>query len=377
MNKVIPYIATFVPACILIIMAEHYRKIKDTQHILPQILLILACFCLAMLAALRGDTIGTDVRTYVIRYFSYARIESNFFYYIKAFEVDSVEPLYMLFNWIVARFTDNVRVWYFFIEFWDMAFIIAFLWENRKKYSLPMGAFVMMMMFYNISFNAIRQMMALSVCLYSFSAVRDKKIKKFIFLMLIAILIHRSTVILLATYPLCRIFENKSLVSIDITIIKYLFVSLIGLLLVNKIIYILIKIRLFPVKFSHYIGTGFGISNFSAIIFLIPVLFILLLYRRRLYQYDSLNPVIFFYLILWPMFAQLDSVSLQFGRMAYNFMMANIVLYAQIPKLVLLDKNESNTIILSIGAVFFWILFWIINFYVWNVGETFPYILGI
>lgn len=373
----IPYIATFVPACVLIMMAEHYGKIKDKKYILPQILLILACCCLAMLAALRGDTIGTDVRTYVIRYFSYAGRESDFFNFIKAFEADSVEPLYMLLNWIVARFTDNVRVWYFFIEFWDVAFIIAFLWENRKKYSLPMGAFVMMMMFYNISFNAVRQMMAVSVCLYSFSAARDKKLKKFIILMFMAVLIHRSTVILLATYPLCRIFEKKNPASIDMTIIKYSLVSLTGLLLVNKIVYILIKIRVFPVKFSHYIGTGFGISNFSVLVFFIPVLFIILVYRKRLYKYDTLNPVVFFYLILWPMFAQLDSVSLQFGRMAYSFMVANIVLYSQIPKLVLIEKNKSNTIILSTGTIFFWILFWIMNFCVWNGGETFPYILGV
>ncbi len=373
----IPYLTTFIPAFILIMMAGHYGKIKDKRHILPQILLILACCCLSMLAALRGDTVGTDVRTYVIRYFSYAGIENNFFSFIRAFKADSVELLYMLLNWTVARFTDNVRVWYFFIEFWDMSFIIAFLWENRKKYSLPMGAFVMMMMFYNISFNAVRQMMAISVCLYSFSAARDKKLKKFIILMFIAILIHRSTVILLATYPLCRIFEKKSPASVDMTIIKYSLVSLTGLLLVNKIVYILIKIRVFPVKFSHYIGTGFSISNFSVLVFFIPVLFIIMIYRKRLYKYDSLNPVVFFYLILWPMFAQLDSVSLQFGRMAYNFMIANIVLYAQIPKLVLIEKNKSNTIILSTGTIFFWILFWIMNVCVWNVGETFPYILGV
>ena len=41
------------------------------------------------------------------------------------------------------------------------------------------------------------------------------------------------------------------------------------------------------------------------------------------------------------MFAQLDSVSLQFGRMAYNFMIANIVLYAQIPKLSYDRKNQE------------------------------------
>lgn len=146
------------------------------------------------------------------------------------------------------------------------------------------------------------------------------------------------------------------------------------MLLVNKIVYILIKIRVFPVKFSHYIGTGFGISRFSVIVFFIPVLFIMLVYRKRLYKYDSLNPVVFFYLILWPMFAQLDSVSSQFGRMAYSFMTANIVLYAQIPKLFLIEKNRSNTIILSAGTIFFWIMFWVVNFCIWGVGETFPYI---
>ena len=61
------------------------RKIKDKRHILPQILLILACCCLSMLAALRGDTVGTDVRTYVIRYFSYAGIENNFFSFYQGF----------------------------------------------------------------------------------------------------------------------------------------------------------------------------------------------------------------------------------------------------------------------------------------------------
>ena len=70
-------------------------------------------------------------------------------------------------------------------------------------------------------------------------------------------------------------------------------------------------------------------------------------YRKKLYKSDVLNPVLFCYIILWPIFAQLDSVSDQLGRLSLGFLLANIAIFAQVPKLPKLKKNGIDRKLIS------------------------------
>lgn len=368
-----PYLITFLITYSLVYIAE---REQEKNPLLSKLMLFMGCICLAMLAALRDECIGTDVLTYVNRYFTTAVYSNDLIKYLNSFTTDAVEPLYMTLNWLIARVTDNVRIWYFIIDFWDATFVFIFLWENRKKCSIMWGVFLYTIILYNVSYNAVRQIMAVVVCLYSFNAARDKHLLKFVLLQLVAFLIHRSSVLMILVYPLLRIFEKKNVYQKNRAIFNYSMIMGIGLLLINTVVQVLINIGLFPSKFTHYIGNNFTFSKWSAFAFVIPILIILLMYYKKYYKNDSMNAIMILFVIVWPMVAQLDSVSDQFGRMAYYFVISNIYLYAQLPKLSKICINKMNITVLKFASVIFLCLYWYVCFVVWNTGMTVPYIFG-
>ena len=195
----LPYILTFTSAYIFSVVAEKEKHIKNTRKLAIAFLIISATI-LSVLAALRADTIGTDINTYVLRFFNGARSYDSFIKYLSFYPLDYVEPGYKFINFIISRFTDDIRILHFAIAFFDISFIFAYLWENRKKMSISMGLLVFMLMLYNIGFNAVRQTMAVCVCLYSFNAARDKRLKKFIILIILAFLFHRSSLLMIISW---------------------------------------------------------------------------------------------------------------------------------------------------------------------------------
>ena len=371
----VPYIASFTTAFILAWISEKERHIKNTKR-LAQVLLVFSAVVLSALAAMRADSIGTDVQTYVIRFFNGARGYSSFIKYLSFFPLDYVEPGYKLFNYVISRFTDDIKVLHFCIALFDLSFVLTYLWENRKKMSVSLGLLVFMLMLYNVGFNAVRQTMAVCVCLYAFNSARDRKLKKFLLLILIAGMFHRSAVVMAITYPLVAIFEKRKIKESNRLIGIIAVISVVVLLFDNSIVGVLIRVGIFPVKFSHYIGNSFSLSRMSAFIFLIPVIVVFKIYENKYYEIDRFNMVLLLYVILWPILAQLDSVSDQFGRMAYFFSVANIGIYAQIPIVQKRVRNKSNTRIVSYMIILFLIGYWILNFYVWKVGSTVPYLFS-
>lgn len=371
----IPYAVTFIFSYILVYLAQKYSSDLGKNYFSKGCLVGAICI-VSFLAAVRKDTIGSDVLTYVNKYFFQARNNANFISYMSVYPEEYVEVLYKALNYIVARFTGNVRVLYFIIEFIDVGFVMSFLWENRKKASVLMGFFVFTMMFYNISYNIVRQTMAVCICLYSFNAARDEKVKKFLFLILTATLIHRSAIIMVLTYPLIWFFKKKSIPKLNTFIFILTIITTMILLCINAILSVLINWGLLPVKFLHYIGNSFTIYRLSAFVFLMPVILILILYHRTYYRADKLNACMVFYIVIWPVVAQLDGVSDQFGRLAYFFMIANIYLFSQLPYFINTGARRLNIRIVTTASILFMAVYWFLNFYIWKVGETVPYIFG-
>lgn len=368
----VPYIAAFTIAYIFAFLSES-RSVRKTK-ILSYLFLFFAAAIISLLAALRADTIGTDVKTYVIKYFNEAGNSNSFIKYLAFLPDEAVEPGYKLFNYIIARFTDDIRVLLFLISFFDVSFVLAYLLENKKKLSVSFGLLVYMFMQYNIGFNAVRQTMAVCVCLYSFNAARDRKLIKFIILMAIALSFHISAVIMIISYPLAAIFEKRTKQDKNKLIFIITSVSVVILICINTIIAFFVRAGLFPEKFNQYKGANFSISRFSAFIFLIPAFILFLLYKKKYFANDKFNAVLFLYVILWPITAQLDSVSNQLGRIAFYFNIANIGIYAQLPKIKHSVRNKTTIKIITLLIAIFLFFYWFMNYCVWNVGQTVPYV---
>ena len=216
----------------------------------------------------------------------------------------------------------------------------------------------------------------LCICLYSFNAARDRNLKKFIILMLAAMSFHRSSLLMVITYPLAIIFNKCTLREKTRLIWILALMSVFVLTFINTIVAFFINSGVFPVKFSHYIGERYSVSRLSALFFAFPAILIFILYKKNFFKIDSFNAVLVLYIVLWPILAQLDSVSDQFGRMAFFFNIANIGFYSQLPAIQKLSNNKFNFLIIRPLVAVFLIIYWYVSFNIWGVGETIPYMIS-
>ena len=97
------YIFTFLLSAILF---RIYEKHSDKKY--AKWIAMIAILIPAILAGCRAEVIGTDVRTYVIRYYEEARYSSSFIDYFGQ-HITSIlsEPLYFLFTYIIAIFFSS------------------------------------------------------------------------------------------------------------------------------------------------------------------------------------------------------------------------------------------------------------------------------
>ena len=176
------------------------KKILDNSFMLPAFF-----FIFFLLLALRDESIGRDLDNYHL-YFDQCSLLS-----LKEIFQEERDILYWLLNWVIGRFTNNYQIFLTIVAAITL-FPIARLYCEDRHYS-----FLKIILFVNMStfimlFSGLRQSIAMSIGLIAYEFVRQKKIFKFIFVVLIAWGFHHTAFMLFALYPLYHItFRRKHL----------------------------------------------------------------------------------------------------------------------------------------------------------------------
>lgn len=168
-------------------------------------------FLLFLEAALRDYTVGTDVYTYLRRYVTFSNTEwRNIF---SAADVMMFEHGFAVFNKVLSGVSDNPR---FFLMV--TAFFITFSFSLKIYYNstIPWLSFFLFITLglFGSSMNTIRQYIALAIVLYSYDAIKENRLFRFIGLMLLASSIHTSAVIVLPMFWISKIKFNKKVITI-------------------------------------------------------------------------------------------------------------------------------------------------------------------
>ena len=194
------YLVMFSMSFILLLMAKS-NSIR--YNFVRNILTFIALALPVMMAALRAETVGTDMKVYVIPFYEKA-VTSNTFnelYGIFNYQLLS-DPGYFMLTWLCSRISDDFHVGLFFYEL----IVIVFTYKALKRYngvngikiSIPLAMLWFYMMCFNQSLNIVRQMIAVSIIFFATSYLFNKNYKLFIVWSIIAILMHSSAIISLA-----------------------------------------------------------------------------------------------------------------------------------------------------------------------------------
>lgn len=169
-------------------------KIKKGYIVFRRLFLFIAVLLPCLLAGLRADTVGTDVLVYAKPNFLEAYELGSFNAFLKN---NKLEFLYNVLTYISAHWFKSFSFMLFITEALICIPIVVALVKLKKKkgLSIASGMFVFYIMYFFIGFNMMRQSISCSFLLLAFLYWLEDKKKLSIFLMVIAQLFHKTSII--------------------------------------------------------------------------------------------------------------------------------------------------------------------------------------
>ena len=186
-----PYIFTYSISCFVLYIGLKIKKNSPMRVLLIFIALLFPAF----LAGLRDGSVGADTLT-LEHFFEYCKANN----FSQILGVSDYEVGFKLYVYAVASVTNNV----FWLHFTIELFIVLFVWKSIDENVVEQYKVFAMLLYYLLfySLNMIRQMMAMSILLFSYRYIKQKKLLKFILCVVISFFIHKASIIGLALYPI-------------------------------------------------------------------------------------------------------------------------------------------------------------------------------
>lgn len=186
------YVIVFIIATFLNYMCESiFFKKNSTKKVIPFFIMGISIFSLCFVAAVRDLSVGTDIYVYVTRLYNVSLNYSNVFLYLKNCNSDILFALIVY----LGSLTKNINIVLFLIQFAGVIPIYIYSYKVRKKYSFTLNILIYLLTMYCVSFNLMRQSIAISICLLSYFYFDEGNKKKSIILLIIATLFHKTAFI--------------------------------------------------------------------------------------------------------------------------------------------------------------------------------------
>lgn len=160
-----------------------------------KIFIIFSSIHLIIIQGFRHVSVGTDL----IRYQSQYTLSTNIpldVYLEGRFEIG-----YQILNFIFASIGISFQGFIFLISVFVFTVLGIFIYKYSES---PWLSYVLYMLLglFDFGFSGLRQIIAMSIILLSFSSIIDENWKKFFLIVFIATLFHRTAIIFIVIYPL-------------------------------------------------------------------------------------------------------------------------------------------------------------------------------
>ncbi len=179
-----------------------YKRIGNKKYIL---FLLLSFFLLFVLVAFRSNQVGTD---YGFVGDAYSRV-------VNGTQTDSDVswfgiPLFFLCRIVGFFFGDDVFAFYFIIAFFSLFFLYKAILKNSSNPAISLFLMISFCLYYQM-FNQSRQMLAITLILYSYTYLKEKKFWNYFLIVVLATMIHNSAIVMLPVYFLFHFKVDKKI----------------------------------------------------------------------------------------------------------------------------------------------------------------------
>ena len=312
--------------------------LQNKESTARKLFCFVAFLSLFLMFALRHQSMGIDLK-YMTTYGYLGRFESiakTSWTAIFDRTVANYERGYIIFNKIIGTICNDKQ---FFLGACAFFTILPIIYVIYKRSESPFQSVIIYMGLpvFLLTYSGLRQALAIGICFWSFLYIEKKKIVKFVILVILATLFHRSAIIYLVAYPLYHLKMSVSVRWTSVILMPIVF---------------LLKRPLFTI-FSRIFKENAVAKNTGAgtlfVIFTLIYVFCILYSDGSLEQNGLLN--LFLMACLCQAFGGIYNTA---GRVAYYFMLSLVILLPMVIKKMdqSLDKPIFQTLIVVSFATF-------------------------
>ena len=343
-NSLIFYLSSFF---IIIFLAFIYDNIKGNKKIIYKNLILLVIIILLTVISGFRYNVGTDYHSYIRMYHSYSFLDigSRYLFKIANFLSSNSQTIIIIYSVLTNLFL----------------ILVLKKISEKNKISLIMASYLLI--FFPISFNTIRQSLAIIIIIYALLLFKENKNNKNAYLLFIlAVLFHNSAVIIFPYLLITYKSKDKNLIKNSIffttSLIIFMFIYF----------YFLKDIGLIR-KYVGYLGVfSFQNTDMNLLISYAPFLLLLFLFRNSIKNSRDLS--IYSCLFISGIIFEVVFSSTQVSRIGFYFSTFLIIL---IPELFEKIKDNKSKRIIKFFYCFYLIIYFVLVFYFHGRAQIFPY----
>lgn len=282
-----PYIVMLMVMALCIWLEESSNSAKTKNGVF-----IAALLPYIILMTFKDVSVGADTMNYLHSFKAMSQYDFRQFLSFDEYGYERIEVGYKFLIWLLSRITDDGHILLLFTALISSRAMYLFIKKNATNWSLALFIFLTLG-FFQFAMSGIRQTIAISIVLFGYGFIRERKLIKFSLLVMIAMLFHKSAIFFFPAYFVAGMKLNRKNISLA-------FVSTFLLYFVAGDLFLAAADLL---EYDYNIESTNNGYIFFGLVFLITVLSIM--FRKRLTDTKTSNSILItlnlISLALWTM----------------------------------------------------------------------------
>lgn len=346
----------------------------ENQKQSNQKLIIFVCIMLlSLLAGFRDASVGTDVRIYANGvYLAASRVTNtkeliDFLFRSPLHIVNEIESAYLFISFIGAKIFRSLFGPLFLTSLIINTGVFAGLYRIKEHLSYNIAIMVYCFMFYQQSYNMMRQWMAMAVIIYGIKYIYDRNLIKYVITVLVAMLFHRSAFIGVSLYLIAlymekpRNFWRQAVVLVG---------TVLGIAFFQPIVMALTSSGILTTKYLKY-AVGNSVSLFwQELAVRAPALALCSVLYKPMKKSDEHHAFWFIIMFIEAAISQLHSVMDLATRIGGYFAVSRIIEMSMACKV----GSRNQKVLVKSLVIAYAILYWFVMYIFFGYGDTYPYV---
>ena len=339
-----------------------------------QKLVIFICIMiLSLLAGFRDVSIGTDVRIYANGvYLAASKVSSvkqliDFLFHSSLHTGNEIESAYLFVSFIGSKVFKSLFGPLFLTSLIINAGVFMGLYRIKEHLSYNIAIMVYCFMFYQQTYNMMRQWMAMGVLIFGIRYIYDRKLIKYLITLLVAMLFHKSAFIGISLYLIALYMEKPRNWWRQASVVAGV---VLGVVFFQPIVLALTSSGILTTKYLKY-ALGNSLSFFwKELAIRAPAIVLCAVLYKPMKKTDEHHAFWFIIMLIDAAISQLHSIMDFATRIGGYFWVSRMIEMSMACKIgYRIHRSLSKCLVMS-----YVILYWFVMYIYFGFGDTYPYV---